>query len=74
MEALSSALSKDTIIFSDQENHASLVQGIRNTRLPKRIFRHNDATHLRELLEQAPADAPKVLMIRLPFYRFSQIR
>ena len=62
MEALASSLGPDTLIFSDQENHASLVQGIRNTRLAKRIYRHNDAQHLEELLRDAPADVPKVRM------------
>jgi 5-aminolevulinate synthase len=60
MEALSQALGPDTIIFSDQENHASLVQGIRNTRLPKRIFKHNDAEELERLLAEADPNVPKV--------------
>ena len=49
------------IIFSDELNHASMIQGIRNGGCAKHIFRHNDVAHLRELLAAAPADAPKVV-------------
>ena len=45
------------IIYSDALNHASMIEGIRRNGGSKRIFRHNDLGHLRELLE---ADDPKV--------------
>lgn len=60
MEALSQALGPKTIVFSDRENHASLVQGIRNTRLPKQIFDHNDVEMLERQLAAADPDAAKV--------------
>jgi len=47
----------DLIIYSDALNHASMIEGIRRNGGSKRIFRHNDLAHLRELLE---ADEPKV--------------
>ena len=47
----------DLIIYSDALNHASMIEGIRRNGGSKRIFRHNDLAHLRELLE---ADDPKV--------------
>ena len=47
----------DLIIYSDVLNHASMIEGIRRNGGSKRIFRHNDLGHLRELLE---ADDPKV--------------
>ncbi len=49
------------IIFSDESNHASMIEGIRRSGCEKRIFRHNDIAHLRALLEAAPQDAPKVI-------------
>lgn len=49
------------IIFSDSENHNSMIEGIRHARTEKRIFRHNDLAHLESLLAEAPADAPKII-------------
>jgi 5-aminolevulinate synthase len=49
------------IIFSDESNHASMIEGIRRSGCEKRIFRHNDVAHLRSLLEKAPQSAPKLI-------------
>ena len=49
------------IIFSDELNHASMIAGIRNSGCEKKVFRHNDVAHLRELLEAADPDAPKLI-------------
>ncbi|MEQ8899327.1 MAG: 5-aminolevulinate synthase [Roseovarius sp.] len=49
------------IIYSDELNHASMIEGVRRNGGAKRIFRHNDVAHLRELLEADDADAPKVI-------------
>src|SRR5690349_10134767 len=48
-------------IFSDALNHASMIDGITKARCQKRVFRHNDMTHLEELLAAAPAEAPKLI-------------
>ena len=40
------------VIFSDQNNHASMIEGIRHGGGPKHIWRHNDIAHLEELLQQ----------------------
>lgn len=48
-------------IFSDAGNHASMIQGIRNSGVPKHIFRHNDPSHLRELLKNVPKSIPKIV-------------
>nr|XP_018902130.1 PREDICTED: 5-aminolevulinate synthase, erythroid-specific, mitochondrial isoform X2 [Bemisia tabaci] len=48
-------------IFSDAGNHASMIQGIRNSRVPKHIFRHNDPEHLEELLKTISIDVPKIV-------------
>lgn len=50
------------VIFSDQKNHASIITGIKNSRLDKRVFRHNDMAHLEELLEEFPQDQPKIII------------
>ena len=49
------------IIFSDSENHASMIAGIRAGRGEKHVFRHNDLAHLEALLTAAPVDAPKLI-------------
>ena len=51
----------DLIIYSDALNHASMIEGIRRNGGSKRIFRHNDLGHLRELLESDDPKAPKVI-------------
>jgi len=38
-----------------------MIEGIKRAQCAKRIFRHNDMGHLRALLENDPADAPKVI-------------
>ncbi|XP_071401050.1 5-aminolevulinate synthase, non-specific, mitochondrial-like [Centroberyx affinis] len=48
-------------IYSDAGNHASMIQGIRNSRVKKFIFRHNDANHLQELLEKSDPSTPKIV-------------
>ena len=49
------------VIFSDEMNHASMIAGIRNAGCEKRIFRHNDAAHLEELLAAEDPAVPKVI-------------
>ncbi|NND40788.1 MAG: 5-aminolevulinate synthase [Silicimonas sp.] len=49
------------IIYSDALNHASMIEGIRRNGGSKRIFRHNDLGHLRELLAADEPAAPKVI-------------
>lgn len=48
-------------IFSDAGNHASMIQGIRNSQAPKHIFRHNDPKHLDELLGKVDKSVPKIV-------------
>ncbi|XP_037629787.1 5-aminolevulinate synthase, nonspecific, mitochondrial-like isoform X1 [Sebastes umbrosus] len=48
-------------IYSDAGNHASMIQGIRNSGVKKFIFRHNDVSHLRELLEKSDPFTPKIV-------------
>lgn len=49
------------IIYSDALNHASMIEGVRRNGGDKRIFRHNDVAHLRELLEADDPKAPKLI-------------
>jgi 5-aminolevulinate synthase len=49
------------IIYSDALNHASMIEGVRRNGGAKRIFRHNDMDHLRELMAADDPDAPKLI-------------
>lgn len=49
------------IIYSDALNHASMIEGVRRNGGQKRIFRHNDVAHLRELLAADDAEIPKLI-------------
>jgi 5-aminolevulinate synthase len=49
------------VIFSDQKNHASMIEGIRHGGSEKHIFRNNDLGHLEDLLKKVPLETPKVI-------------
>ena len=49
------------IFYSDELNHASMIEGIRRNGGEKRIFRHNDVEHLRQLLAEDDVKAPKLI-------------
>ncbi len=52
----------DCVIFSDADNHASIIHGIRESKLEKNIFRHNDVQHLSELVSSYPKEKPKLII------------
>jgi 5-aminolevulinate synthase len=49
------------VIFSDELNHASMIEGIRHGGGPKKIFRHNDIADLERLLKETPRETPKLI-------------
>ncbi len=49
------------VIFSDEKNHASMIEGIRRGGGDKRIFRHNDIADLEVKLAELPYDTPKLI-------------
>jgi 5-aminolevulinate synthase len=51
----------ECVIFSDSSNHASMIQGIRNSRAKRFVFKHNDVAHLEEQLKQVDINVPKVI-------------
>ena len=49
------------MIFSDAQNHASMIAGIRHSGAEKHIFRHNDPEDLDRLLSKADPGRPKLV-------------
>tara|TARA_B110000285_G_scaffold156297_1_gene174428 strand:+ start:2427 stop:3647 length:1221 start_codon:yes stop_codon:yes gene_type:complete len=49
------------IVYSDANNHASMIEGIKNGKSDKHIWRHNDVDHLEFLLKQSPKEQPKIV-------------
>jgi 5-aminolevulinate synthase len=50
------------LILSDQLNHNSMIEGVRQSKCEKQLFRHNDMTHLEELLQAADRNRPKLIV------------
>jgi glycine C-acetyltransferase len=55
-------MEKDDIIFTDELNHASIIDGTRLTRAQRAIFPHRDTTALRGLLEEHRGVAKKLIV------------
>ncbi len=55
------AMLPDCVIFSDSDNHASMIHGIRQSNAEKKIFRHNDVEHLARLLAATDVRRPKII-------------
>ncbi|KAG7528174.1 hypothetical protein FFLO_06367 [Filobasidium floriforme] len=49
------------VIFSDESNHASMIQGIRHSGAKKVIFKHNDVADLEAKLKTVPKETPKII-------------
>ncbi len=51
------------VIFSDEKNHSSMIEGIKSGKRPKHIFRHNDTDHLEQLLRSIDIKTPKIIAL-----------
>ncbi len=49
------------VVFSDALNHASMIEGIRYSRAPYKVWKHNDVAHLDQLLSLYGPDVPKLV-------------
>jgi len=53
----------ELVIFSDALNHASMIEGIRQSGCERHVWRHNDVEHLEQLLAAQPVDRPKLIAL-----------
>ncbi|HYY50775.1 MAG TPA: pyridoxal phosphate-dependent aminotransferase family protein, partial [Nitrososphaeraceae archaeon] len=53
----------ETLVLSDQLNHASIIDGCRLSRANVKVFHHNDPVHLSELLEESKLFKRKIVVI-----------
>lgn len=49
------------VVFSDEKNHASMIEGIRRGGGARRIWRHNDVADLERHLQSADPTLPKIV-------------
>lgn len=49
------------VIFSDEGNHASMIEGIRQSRAERRIWKHNNPRDLDRILSEYGPDRPKIV-------------
>ena len=59
---VSSVLTKDDFVISDELNHASIIDGCRLSRATIKVFPHKDAAAARAILQQLPAGPRKLLI------------
>lgn len=52
--AIAALCDSDTVVFSDELNHASIIDGCRLSRGEVIVYRHADTGHLRELIKKHP--------------------
>jgi len=60
---ISALMQENDLIVSDELNHASIIDGIRLCKAPRKIFRHKDMADLRRVLEESKGVAGKTLII-----------
>ncbi|MFQ6108244.1 MAG: aminotransferase class I/II-fold pyridoxal phosphate-dependent enzyme [Candidatus Aminicenantales bacterium] len=62
MGTVSGLVDENDVIFSDQLNHASIIDGIRLSKAHVMIYRHNDMGSLEEGLASVPPEVNKLIV------------
>ena len=59
---VSSILTRDDVVISDELNHASIIDGCRLSRAAIKVFPHKDVDAARRILQELPAGQRKLLI------------
>lgn len=51
----------DMVLFCDEKNHASMIQGARHSKAQRHIFSHNNLSDLRDKLSRYEKSHPKII-------------
>ncbi|MFN0064594.1 MAG: aminotransferase class I/II-fold pyridoxal phosphate-dependent enzyme [Myxococcaceae bacterium] len=62
LATVSAILGRHDVVFSDKQNHASLLDGVRLGFAEEKRFRHGDMAHLEQQLAATEIDAPKIII------------
>jgi len=62
LSVLTALADRDTVVFSDELNHASLIDGCRLSKARTVVYRHADADQLAELLKQESQARRKLIV------------
>ena len=68
---ISGIVQKDDVIISDEENHASIIDGIKLSKRKKLLFKHNDIRDLEEKLKTVQSKKGNVFVIVESAYSMS---
>ncbi len=60
--AITALAGADDHIFSDEENHACIIEGCQLAEGKIHVYRHGDMKHLEELLQSVPLDSGKLII------------
>ena len=64
---LTAFLESGDVVFSDELNHASLIDGIRLSKAEKVVFPHNEANSLEKLIRETPCRGQRFLVVESLF-------
>ncbi|GAA6735125.1 glycine C-acetyltransferase [Thermus oshimai] len=59
---LGALLKEGDLVFSDELNHASIIDGLRLTKATRLVYRHADVEHLEELLKTHDTEGLKLIV------------
>lgn len=64
---LTAFLEKNDVVFSDELNHASIIDGLRLSKAERKVFPHNDVATLERLIKETRCKGQKFLIVESLF-------